>query len=91
MLLPETAGPLFSLIGGGKAATELDQEYQKAIVAIGKLWESTHEKVHVLDNFTQKLIDATVQNTTKAVTVGKQTVVAWAKEMQNVLSEIKER
>lgn len=91
MLMPETAGPLFALIGGGKAVAELDQEYQKAIAAIGNMWESTHEKVHVLDNFAQKLIDTTVQNTTEAVTLGKKTVVGWVKDMQNVLSEIREQ
>jgi hypothetical protein len=86
MLLPETAGPLLSLIGGAKSFEKLDQTCQTALLEISELWESTHEKVHVLDNFARNLLDETITSTTDAVTKGKQTIVGWLDEFTDTVS-----
>jgi hypothetical protein len=84
MLLPETAGAILALLGGGKSLQQIDKVYQNAIVTISELFESTHERVHVLDTFARELLDTSVTTATEAVSEGKRVITNWIGDVSDV-------
>ncbi|MBN1602948.1 MAG: hypothetical protein JW915_15170 [Chitinispirillaceae bacterium] len=88
MLLPETAGPIIALLGGGKSLQSIESIYQNSILAIADFCESTHERVHFLDNFARELLDVTITNNTQSVSEGKRIISKWLEDLGDVASDL---